>query len=86
MTHASDTTTDSHTYTRALPTSGAVSDCQPGHNPAVNPWPQTSCVQYEDQVRNRRPAASPFRPGGRHRMFEMSLPSDLLQEEQQPAA
>ena len=86
MTYASDTTTSSHTYTCALPTSGAVSDCQPGRNPSVNPWTQASGELYEDQARNRRLGASPFRPGGRHQMFQRSLASDLLVEEQQPAA
>ena len=82
MTYASDTTTSSHTYTYALPTSGAASDCQPGHNPAVNPWTQASGELYEDQARNRPLGASPFRPGGRHRMFTRVPLSDLLREEQ----
>ena len=86
MTHASDTTIQRHTYTCALPTRGGVCNCQPGHNPSINPWPQLSGEQYEDHAGNSRPPASPFRPGGRHQMFSRSLPSDLLVEEQQPAA
>ncbi len=86
MTYASNTTTQRHTYTCALPTRGGVCNCQPGHNPSINPWPQLSGEQYKDHAGNNRSPASPFRPGGRHRMFKRSLPSDLLVEEQQPAA
>jgi hypothetical protein len=86
MTQASDTTIQRHTYTCALPTRGGVCDCQPGHDPSINPWPQLSGEQYEDQPGSRRLAASAFLPGGRHRMFKRSLPSGLLVEEQQPAA
>jgi hypothetical protein len=83
MTHTSDTSTYSHTYTCALPTGGAVCDCHPRHNPSASARPQMSGEQYENRARNR-PPASLFRPGGRDRMFKRSLPSDLLQEEQQP--
>jgi len=86
MTHASDTTIQRHTYTCALPTRGGVCDCQPGHDPSSNPWPQLSGEQYEDHAARSRPPDSSFRPGDRHRMFDRSLASDLLAEEGQPAA
>jgi hypothetical protein len=86
MTHYSESTIQRHTYTCALPTRGGVCDCQPGHDPAINPWPQPSSEQYEDHADSSRLPASPFRPGGRHRMFDRSLASNLLVEEQQPAA
>jgi hypothetical protein len=86
MNHDSDTTIEKHTYTCALPTRGGVCNCQAGHNPSINPWPQLSGEQYEDHAGNSRPPASPFRPGGPHQMFSRSLRSDLLVEEQQPAA
>ena len=86
MTYASDTTIQRHTYTCALPTRDGVCNCQPEHDPSINPWPQLSGEQYEDHAGNSRPPASPFGAGGSHRMFRRSLASDLFVEEEQPAA
>jgi len=85
MTHATETTSETHTYACALPTRGGVCDCQPGHDPSIDPWPQT-CDERSDEEADVSPSpASRFRPGGRHRMFISSLSSDLVGE-QQPAA
>jgi hypothetical protein len=86
MTHASDTAIQRHTYTCARPTRGGVCDCQPGPDPATDPWPQLSSEQYGVDADSIRLPASPFRPGGRHQMFSRSLPLDPPVEDQQPAA
>ena len=82
MSSNTASTFQTHTYTCALPTRGGVCDCQPGHDPSIDPWPQLSDGEYEDHAGNNQPPTSRFRPGGRHRMFERFLPSDLLVEEQ----
>lgn len=86
MSNDNDRTIQAHTYTCALPTRGGVCNCQPGHNPSINPWLQLSGEQYEDHAGNSRPPASLFRPGGRHRMFKRALPSEPLVEERREAS
>ena len=82
MSNDSDTTIRKHTYTCALPTRGGVCNCLPGHNPSINPWPQLSGGQSEDHAGYSRPPTRLYRPGGKHRMFARSLPSNLLVVEQ----
>ena len=86
MTQASDTTIHRHTSTCPIPTRGGKCNCQPEHDPSIDPWPQLSGEQYEVHADSSRLPASPFRPGGRHQMFSRSMPLDLLVDERQPAA
>jgi hypothetical protein len=78
MTDTSDTTAPRHTYSCALPTRGGVCDCQPEQVQTTEPWPQPSGEPYEDHSGHSQPPTSPFRPGGRQRMFTTSLPLELV--------
>lgn len=43
-----------HTFSCALPTRGGVCDCQPGHDPSIDPWPHLPPLRSLP-ARERRP-------------------------------